>query len=82
MVGFDGIPFSVFPLEDSYLPMPVAGEGNTPRTYSADVRMLSGSDLATLADQLTVWDCTVLAKPFDLEDLIAHVRACLSQTSP
>lgn len=47
-VGFDSVLFDVFPDGDGYLPMPVAGEGNNPRTYTAEIRTTSGSDLATL----------------------------------
>jgi CheY-like chemotaxis protein len=36
--------------------------------------------LAELAAQLRVWDCGVLAKPFNLDDLLATVQACLGAT--
>jgi CheY-like chemotaxis protein len=40
---------------------------------SADHRQLND-----LRDQLVAWDCGILAKPFDLADLLAMVQACLA----
>lgn len=51
-VGFDDIPFAVYPDGDGYLPAAVPPEGeNGPRTYTATVRMTSGTDLAALRNK-------------------------------
>lgn len=36
--------------------------------------------LAELSDQLTAWDCATLAKPFNVDDLLAAVQDCLAAT--
>lgn len=53
--GFDDILFDVYPDGDGYLPTAVPPEGeNGPRTYSATVRVFSGSDLAALRNKRSI----------------------------
>jgi DNA-binding response OmpR family regulator len=42
------------------------------------VTALSGPALDALRAELAAWDCRLLPKPFDLDELIAAVRACLA----
>lgn len=52
-VGFDSVPFAVYPDGEGFLPGPVAGEGNNPRTYTATVRV-AGTDLTTIRGKKSV----------------------------
>jgi hypothetical protein len=53
-VSYDSIEFLVLPDGDGFLPMPIAAEGNNPRTYIANVRMISSNDLDTLRTKKSV----------------------------
>ena len=40
---------------------------------TADYRFLEG-----VREQLTAWDCGIIPKPFDVDELLGKVRGCLS----
>jgi DNA-binding response OmpR family regulator len=52
-----------------------------PATRRIPVLVCSGDRhrLEELAGQLAAWDCGVLRKPFDLEEFLAAIRACVGQ---
>lgn len=54
-VGFDDIPFAIYPDGDGYLPLPVGPENaNAPRTYTATARLTSGTDVSNLRALRTI----------------------------
>jgi DNA-binding response OmpR family regulator len=50
-------------------------------TVDLPVLVVSAADavLRRVAEQLTSWDCTVLRKPFDIDELVAAIRDCLAK---
>lgn len=53
--GFDGILFSVYPDGEGFLPAPSpAGNANSPRIYTATLRMTDGSDVAALRNKRSI----------------------------
>lgn len=54
-VGYDDILFAIFPDGDGYLPLPSGPENaNEPRTYSATVRLQSGTDVSDLRGKRSI----------------------------
>jgi CheY-like chemotaxis protein len=51
-----------------------------PQSRSIPVLVCSADHhrLEQYRDQLVAWDCGVLGKPFDLEDLLVGIRACIA----
>jgi DNA-binding response OmpR family regulator len=52
-----------------------------PATVDTPILVVSAADalLKRVAEQLSAWDCAVLRKPFDLDELLAAVRTCLGK---
>jgi DNA-binding response OmpR family regulator len=52
-----------------------------PATAEIPVLVVSAASplLARVADRLAAWDCAVLPKPFDLDELLGAIRACLAK---
>ena len=53
--GYDDIEFSVYPDSEGYFPLPYGPENaNEPRTYSATIRLRSGTDVSNLRDKRSI----------------------------
>jgi len=56
----------------------------SPLTRTIPVLVCSADhhQVAALQDQLVAWDCGILTKPFNIDELLAAIDACLAPTMP